>query len=119
MEFNTSEPIYLQIIADIKKKLVLDEIKPGEKLPSTRQLALDYQVNPNTAARIYKEMEAEGICLTKRGLGTFVTDSTELIQTIRDEMATRVIEHFISEMTTLGYSYKGMIEIIRERENQL
>lgn len=118
MEFDTSVPIYLQIISEIKKQLVLGHIKPGDKLPSTRQLALDYQVNPNTASRIYTEMELLGLCATKRGLGTFVTEDVKLIQSIRGEMANALIEHFLDEMSALGYNYEEMIKIIRERENQ-
>lgn len=119
MEFNNSQPIYIQIINDIKKKIVLNHIKPGDKLPSTRQLALEYQVNPNTAARIYKEMELDSLCLTKRGLGTFVVENEDLVDRLRNEMATSVIDHFVNEMSTLGYEFSQMIEIIRERENQL
>ena len=58
MEFNSRIPIYLQVIDDIKKRLVTGGIEPGAKLPSTRELAVEYNINPNTAARIYREMRA-------------------------------------------------------------
>lgn len=116
MEYNTSIPIYLQVMDAIKKQLILGTLQPEEQLPSTRSLAITYNVNPNTAARIYKELELEGICFTKRGLGTFVTDSTETISKLRAPMAAKVIEHFIQEMIQLGYNYEDMISIIKERE---
>ncbi|PKM50155.1 MAG: GntR family transcriptional regulator [Firmicutes bacterium HGW-Firmicutes-7] len=116
MEFNTSIPIYLQVMDTLKKQLILGVLKPGDQLPSTRILASLYNVNPNTAARIYKELELEKICFTKRGLGTFVTDSEETILKLREPMANKAIDHFIAEMTQLGYNFSDMIKIIKERE---
>ena len=66
----------------IQGKLLL-----GEKLPSTRELALQYQINPNTAVRIYKEMEQQNMCFTKRGLGTFVTEESAVVTAMREAMA--------------------------------
>ena len=71
MKFQTNYPIYLQIADDIKRKIVVGELHPGDKLPSNIDLALQYEVNPNTAVRIYKELEQESISFTKRGIGTF------------------------------------------------
>ena len=56
MEYRVEAPIYMQVIRDIKKRIVRRQLLPGEKLPSNRELAVLYKVNPNTAARIYKEM---------------------------------------------------------------
>lgn len=116
MDYNTSLPIYLQVMDSIKKQLVTGKLKPEEQLPSTRNLALLYNINPNTASRIYKELEAEDICFTKRGLGTFITASKDRIAMLREPMAKKVIDHFITEMMDLGYSHDDMIKIIKERE---
>jgi|GEM_PF-3973107 len=74
MKFQTNYPIYLQIADDIKRKIIVGELHPGDKLPSNIDLALQYEVNPNTAVRIYKELEQESISFTKRGIGTFLTE---------------------------------------------
>ena len=66
MEYNTSAPIYLQVINELKKKMVKGELMPGEKMPSGRDLAVEYKVNQNTAARIYRELEAQGYCYQTR-----------------------------------------------------
>ncbi|MCT4543339.1 MAG: GntR family transcriptional regulator [Vallitalea sp.] len=116
MEFNNSIPIYIQIIKLLKKEIVCGNITPGEKLPSTRELALKYNINPNTSSRIYKEMERENICFTKRGLGTFTTDSQEKIEAIRDEMATELTNNFINGMIELGYTYEMLISIIQDKK---
>ena len=63
MEYNSGSPIYLQVINELKKKMVKGELKPGEKMPSNRELAVLYKVNQNTAARIYREMGVGRILL--------------------------------------------------------
>ena len=52
MEYNNNLPIYLQVINQIKKDMIQGKLPMGEKLPSTRELAVQYQINPNTAARV-------------------------------------------------------------------
>ena len=79
MEYNTASPIYLQVINELKKRMVKGELKPGEKMPSNRELAVLFKVNQNTAARIYREMESMGLCYTKRGIGTFVSEEDDMI----------------------------------------
>lgn len=116
MKYDPSLPIYLQVMDAIKKQIIIGELKPGDQLPSTRSLAITYNVNPNTAARIYNELELEGVCFTKRGLGTFITEDESIRETLREPMARKVIDHFIEEMQALGYTHSDMIRIIKERE---
>ena len=112
MEFNSRIPIYLQVIDDIKKRLVTGKIEPGDKLPSTRELAVKYSINPNTAARIYREMEQMNICYTQRGLGTFATEDKKMIEEIKKEMAKYAAKTFVEEMNKLGYGKKDMLAAI-------
>ena len=114
MRYNSRSPIYLQVVNDIKKRMVKGEILPGEKMPSTRALAVEYEVNPNTAARIYKEMETMGLCYTERGLGTYMTGHKTVVERLRREMADRLTREFVQEMTALGFSAKDMKEAIEE-----
>ena len=114
MEYNSRTPIYLQVINQIQKRMVQGNIAPGDKLPSTRALALEYEVNPNTAARIYKEMETMGLCYTERGLGTFMTKDKNIVGRIKCELANKLIHEFISEMSALGYSSEEMKKAIEE-----
>ncbi|MDD6573045.1 MAG: GntR family transcriptional regulator [Thermoflexaceae bacterium] len=114
MEFKANVPIYVQVINDIKKQIVCGRIELGEKLPSTRELAVRYQVNPNTAVRIYNEMELEGICFTKRGLGTFVTEDKAMYESMKKEMAQVRIEEYVLEMKELGYTKENMIRAVED-----
>ena len=112
MEFKANQPIYLQVIDDIRKKLVSGIISPGQKLISVRELAINYQINPNTAARVYREMELMGMCYTKRGLGTFITDDSKVIEAIRKDMAAEYLDTFVKGMHSLGYGIDEVINLI-------
>ena len=68
MEYNSSLPIYLQVANLIKRDIVTGKRELGEKLPSVRELAVSYTINPNTVSRVYKELETEGVCFTRRGM---------------------------------------------------
>ena len=115
MKYETDRPIYLQVIEDISRKLIQGELVLGEKLPSVRELAVQYQINPNTASRVYKEMESQGLCYTKRGMGTFITEDSGMIKTLQTEMAEACLDSFLQGMQALGISLDEMIQLLRER----
>ena len=114
MEYNTGAPIYLQVINELKKKMVKGELKPGEKMPSSRNLAVEYKVNQNTAARIYREMEMQGYCFTRRGIGTFVSEEENMFQDLKKEMASELLKNFMHEMKGLGYKKDDIIDQIAD-----
>lgn len=100
--FDRWRPIYIQIIDEIRKKIARRDLHPGEKLPSQRDLALDYGVNPNTVQRVYREMETMGIVETKRGQGTFVVEERSLPERLQHELAREYLEEFMVKMRDLG-----------------
>ena len=114
MEYNAGTPIYLQVINELKKKMVKGELKPGEKMPSGRDLAVAYKVNQNTAARIYREMEMSGYCFTKRGIGTFVSEEENMFRDLKKEMADELLKNFMHEMSGLGYQKDDIISQIAD-----
>ena len=116
MNFDPMSPIWLQVATRIKQQIVTGELPPGSKLPGGRDLALQYGINPNTAARIYQELEREGLCLTQRGLGTFVTESRETIEALRKEMARQAVSRFLSDLKGLGLTRKDVVELIQKEE---
>ena len=110
-------PIWLQVATSIKQQIVTGRLPPGAKLPGGRDLALQYGINPNTAARIYQELEREGVCQTQRGLGTFVTDSGETVQRLREEMARGAVSRFLADLKGIGMNREDAIELIRKEDN--
>ena len=113
MQYDSKTPIYLQVINSIKLDIINERIKTGEKLPSSRDLAVQYTINPNTAARVYQELEREGVCYTKRGMGTFVTEDESRIKECRQEMAQGCLNEFLKNISELGISKDEAIEMIK------
>lgn len=118
MDFKANIPIYLQVIQDIKNKIIKGELPLGSKLPSSRELAVMYSINPNTAARIYNELEASGISYTRRGIGTFVTDDETLIDRLRKELLENVIMEFTEQVSILGYTKEEIMNLLNTFYNE-
>ena len=114
MEFNPALPIYLQVMTAVKRDIVTGELSPGEKLPSVRDMALRYTINPNTVGRVYRELETEGVCFTRRGMGTFVTEDPKKVEQVKEEMVKELAEQFLEGMKRIGISEKEAVERIRE-----
>ena len=113
MEFKTNIPIYLQVIEDIKQKIIAGALPPGSKLPSSRELAIEYQINPNTAARIYSEMESMGLSYTRRGIGTFVADDPQVVEQLKNERIEEIIKAFDEQLTGMGFSSGEILELLK------
>ena len=119
MNFDPMIPIWLQVATSLKREIVTGRIPPGGKLPGGRDLALQYGINPNTAARIYQELEREGVCQTRRGLGTFVTEDAESVAALRRDMAEAALLRFVEELRGLGLSPRdGIRMLMKEEENE-
>ena len=88
-------------------------------MPSSREYSNELGINFNTVARVYKELEIEKIVFTKRGLGTFITESDNQIEDLRYTMAKNQITEFIEGMKQLGYTKEDMIKFIEKENNYI
>jgi GntR family transcriptional regulator len=111
-QFNDRTPIYLQIIDLIKMDIVIGKLKSKDKLPSVREMATSFNVNPNTLQRSYQELERLGIVYTQRGLGTFVGEGKDMVNDLKGEMAREVIDSFILRMKSLGFTDNEIIKSV-------
>jgi len=114
LKYETNAPIYLQVVDAIKLDIINGKLKAGDKLPSGRDLAIQYTINPNTAARVYQELERQEICFTKRGMGTFVTEDHQKIIECRKQMADETLQRFLIGLKELGITKEEAIEMINE-----
>ena len=103
-DFNTNVPIYLQIIEDIKSRIMNGTLKPNDKIPSVREFALEFGVNPNTIQRAFTELERDGYIRTERAVGRYVNDNQELIDFQKQKYIQENIEEFVEKMESLGLS---------------
>jgi GntR family transcriptional regulator len=115
-------PIYRQIIQQIEYAILSGRIRPGDRLPTIRSLAVDLKTNPNTIAKAYGELEIRGILTTQVGSGTYVSDKAPLLG---EAVSTgeglklkirEVLDRFIREMEALGVSKKELAEMVRREE---
>jgi DNA-binding transcriptional regulator YhcF (GntR family) len=111
-KFVNGIPIYLQIVKEIKGAMISGKLKGGDKLPSVREIAEQYQVNPNTVQRVFMELDKQGLTYAERGIGTFLKTEPGLLEVLKSEEAAKVIENFIEEMQKLGYSKNDMLKAL-------
>jgi GntR family transcriptional regulator len=114
IEFDNNTPIYIQIMNHIKSEIVTGKLKPGDKIPSVRELASELQINPNTVQRTFQELEREEIVETRRGMGRYVTSEEDKIMTIKKEMAKDVLDRFIRGMKELGFQGDDIVAAVAE-----
>lgn len=115
IDFDQSKPIYLQIIDEVRRQIATSELKPGDKMPSQRDLAAQLHVNANTVQRAYREMEMLGMVETLRGQGTFICQEHSIVEETRTEMVNELLENFISAMRALGIEEKAIIALVEAK----
>ncbi len=119
-KFTSDAPIYLQIMDEIKLRIAQGILKPGDKVPAVRDLALKAGVNPNTMQKALAELEREGVLYSQRTAGRFVSDQSDSKDNLKNVIATKHIEAYIKGMRDLGYSNNEIIDAIKkyfEEEN--
>ena len=112
--FEGDRPVYIQLADMIVNSVLSGTYRPGEQLPTVRQLALDVAVNPNTVQRAYTELEHNGLILSCGTAGRFVTEDEAVIQAIRKDVALKKVNAFVKEMQQLSMTSKEVIELIEE-----
>ena len=115
IDFLPDKPIYQQLIERVTGDIIRGTLKPGEKLLSVRDYAIEAGVNANTMQRVYKELEQMEVTETKRGQGSFVTEDIKKISALRDEMKEQLAQSFIQNVEALGFSTSEMVTYLQER----
>jgi len=112
-EFENDRPIYTQILEHIELSIISGNYKPGDKLPSVRELAGDAAVNPNTMQRALAELERRMLVHSERTTGRFITEDMELISQVKERTADNYIDEFVVKMKKIGFSENEILEMMR------
>ena len=115
IDSRSSKPIYEQIIERIKENIIKGILKPGDKLPSVRELAAAITINPNTISKAYSELERTKAIEVIRGKGTFVAENFKPV--INEEKMRGIKEHMkeiIIEAHYIGVDKDKLIDILNE-----
>ena len=100
-----NRPIYIRLADQICDRILLDEYRKLERIPSVREYAVSQQVNPATAARAFETLERQGVIFNKRGLGFFVAESAvDIIRKMR-------LEAMLGEESELFFSRLAVLEV--------
>lgn len=111
-KFDNDKPIYLQLVEELKLKIISNELPAGSKLPSVRDFAAEAGVNPNTMQRALAELEATQLVSTKRTSGRFVTEDEAYIKNLRSNYAEKQINDLVRSLYQLGYNQQELIKLI-------
>lgn len=113
--FQNTQPIYIQIMDLIKKQIVTSILKPGQLLETVRDLAMTYQVNPNTVQRALTELEREGLLRSERTAGRFVTEDTNLIKSLHQTLFDEATNIYIDSVKALHIDDNTVIKTVTTR----
>jgi GntR family transcriptional regulator len=103
----------------LREAVARGRLQPDDRLPSVRDLSRTLVINPNTVARVYTELEREGILNTRPGLGVFVArPKDDLTKKVRKERFQELLDHFLTEAVHLGFTADEVLGCVTERVRQ-
>jgi GntR family transcriptional regulator len=118
LDLHSGMPVYRQLIDRVLGGIASGLLKPGDQLPTVRQVAVDLSINPNTVARAYREMEIRGVLDTQQGTGTFVSNQKiEQDEVERERRLAQIVGEFVARAGAAGFTVDDLLEQLHERNN--
>ena|SRR5436190_4459125 len=113
-------PIYAQLDRAIRAAIATSSLAPGMQLPTVRQLAVELAINANTVAKVYAQLERDGILETRRGVGTFVREAPtpQAARTHRERELRELIRRFVGDAALLGFTLPELLIQLRNEEKK-
>jgi DNA-binding transcriptional regulator YhcF (GntR family) len=111
--FDENQPIYLQIKNRINAMILRGGYKPGDKLPGVVDAAMHYRVNHNTIQRVYQELIRDGVAVSRRGEGTFVTEDVAVLKKLQRELQDYFLANFVEQMQQLGHQKQDLVQMLQ------
>lgn len=112
-KFRNGIPIYLQIIDEMTMRIASGAYKPGEKLPSVRDLSMESGVNPNTMQKAMAELERKKLVFSERTSGRFVTEDESVLKELHEELAKKYFAELSEKLTKIGMTGEEIAAAIR------
>jgi GntR family transcriptional regulator len=113
---NDATPIYAQLERGLRAAIATNRLRPGDQLPTVRQLAVELRVNANTVARVYAELERAGVLETRRGVGSFISATPAQAHPPREhERRLRTfVTRMLAEAAAAGVSIDDLVRALEE-----
>jgi GntR family transcriptional regulator len=119
IDSSSRQPIGWQLKQQIREAIARGKLRPEEQLPSVRELSRTLVVNPNTIARVYSDLEREGILNTRPGLGVFAAQpGSELSRKVRKERLQAALDRFLTEAVHLGFTADEVLTLVSAQAKQ-
>ncbi len=117
VDLTAHRPVYMQIMEQVKRAIATGSLKPGDQLPTVRQMAADLRVNFNTVARTYRLLDEEGVISTQHGRGTYILSpsSSRDAKRSRQQQLALLTEHYVEEAEKLGFTLKEVRALVKEQ----
>ena len=116
IDFRAETPIFMQIVEQIQKRVLSGELKPGDQLPTVRQLAANLRVNFNTVARAYRVLDELGLISTQQGRGTFIWEPLEAADSdsLRRSALKTLARQYIQDARALNFGHEEIRQAVEE-----
>ncbi|KQS23506.1 GntR family transcriptional regulator [Exiguobacterium sp. Leaf187] len=101
LEFDQRSPVYLQVIRWFKERIATGEFVGGQEIPSRRALAAELGINPNTAQKVYKEMEEQQLITTERNVPSRITTDPQVVERVRSELLSEAVAQFVTAVQAI------------------
>jgi GntR family transcriptional regulator len=119
LDLQSGVPVYRQIIDQVMGGMAAGTLTGGCQLPTVRQVAVDLEINPNTVARAYRELEIRGVLETQQGTGTFVSHQKVKRDDVeRQRQLTQLVGEFVARAGAGGYTIGDLLEQLKDRQNE-
>jgi GntR family transcriptional regulator len=120
IDLQSAKPVFQQIIDQVKLDVASARLRPGDKMPTVRELAVQLRINRNTVSRAYNELEREGLLHTRPGQGSFISDNISPLR--RNEMNSRLAAaaaELIAQARLFGFSQQEIETLISQQIDQI
>jgi len=114
LDLHSGMPVYRQIMDQVRGGIASGSLRPGDQLPTVRQLAVDLEINPNTVVRAYRELELGGLLETHQGTGTFISaQKMKRADAQRERQLAQIVGDCVARAGAAGFTVDELIEELR------
>jgi GntR family transcriptional regulator len=119
LDLQSGVPVYRQIIDHVLGGISTGVLRPGNQLPTVRQLAVDLAINPNTVVRAYRELEIREVLTTQQGTGTFITDKKPRANELeRQRRISQLAGELLARAGAEGITLRELLDYFTELQNE-